>query len=89
MYMFNHIELYQAVVIVFAIIGVTVMFITTRVNASKDYQRKLNHQEFEARLNLEHEETMAKVLSNRDIEIAKATHKEPSTTLDGNAKRLE
>lgn len=44
-------------------------------------ERQIKHKEFEARLQPEHQEAMAKVMATRDAEIAKATKKEPAPVI--------
>jgi hypothetical protein len=50
-------------------------------------ERRIQHDEFKARLQPSHEQAMLKILADRDAEIAKATKSAPAPMLE--MKRVE
>lgn len=67
-----------ATVVIVAMIVTCVAYGLTLLANGRSADRKKQHEEYKMRLPLDHEETMIKVAANRDIEITKATKKEPS-----------
>ena len=73
-----------AVVIVVFMIVLCVAYGLTLLARGNSSERKMKHAEFNAKLPLDHEEDLLKIAANRDVEIAKATRKEPMRTIEHN-----
>ncbi|CAN7377363.1 hypothetical protein LJR220_003360 [Bradyrhizobium sp. LjRoot220] len=74
-------------VLVSAIGAAVAVYAIHSIGRGKDRDSKVKHDEFKAALEPGHREAMTKIAANRDIEIAKATKKEPSPVIDGTATR--
>lgn len=69
------------VVIVAMIVG-CVVYGLTLLAKGKASERQIRHTEYNSRLPLDHTESMLKIAANRDIEVAKATKKEPVKVIE-------
>ncbi len=77
-----------AAVLIVVIGAVVIFYAINRVNAGKNNERRIKHDEFMSALQPGHVERMATIAAGRDAAIATATKKEPSPTLEGQAARV-